>query len=187
MTNPIRVVSKTMMENCLCSPELKDWLLTFAGKCIDIGYTQGVDAVFTERLKDAKAEEFPFYEDENMNYEMFVDGQVAELQSGILEFGFLNYLEANYGLPVQENVNVFRYAYPNLEQEAIANPGGTPLEDVVGRVQDARPSETKDVQTIDQIAPKIPIEPSVRLEGQEEGVQKKVHPLDQDPGNVGEV
>lgn len=82
------VGARTMVENCLCSQELKDWLLTFAAKCIDIGYTEGVAAVFQAKRKDEKAEEFSFYEEENMDGETFVDGKIVALQSSILDFSF---------------------------------------------------------------------------------------------------
>lgn len=43
------IVAKTMVRNALCSPELKEWLLTFAAKCTNIRYTKRVAAVFTAR------------------------------------------------------------------------------------------------------------------------------------------
>lgn len=84
-----------MVKNYLCSSGLKDWLLCFAATCTNIGYTEGVIAVFQVKLKNKKAAEFPFFEDENMNCAKFVDRQITLLQSGIVDFEFLNYLEAN--------------------------------------------------------------------------------------------
>lgn len=108
--------AKIMVENCLCSNELKDQLLTYAAKLIDVGYAEGVDILFKAKLKEENAEEFPFYEEGNIDGDIYVHEQVAALQSSILDFNFLNYLEANLGLPVQEIVNVFRYAYSNQDK-----------------------------------------------------------------------
>lgn len=53
------VRAKTMMRNALCSPELKEWLLTLTTKYTDIGYTEGVTAVFASNQQRKKAAEFP--------------------------------------------------------------------------------------------------------------------------------
>lgn len=50
--------------------------------CTDIGYTERVAIVFQAKLKKEKAEEFPFYEEGNMNGAKFVDGQIALFESG---------------------------------------------------------------------------------------------------------
>lgn len=48
------VEAKIMVRNSLCSPELKNWLLAFTTKCTDIGYTEGVTAVFTANQQKEK-------------------------------------------------------------------------------------------------------------------------------------
>lgn len=46
----------------------------------------------------------------------FIDEQIAELQNRIINFEFLNFIEANPGLSVQELVNIFEQVYPGVEQ-----------------------------------------------------------------------
>lgn len=51
----------------------------------------------------------------------YIDAQIALLQPGIVDFGFLNYLEANLRLSVQELVNVFKNVYSDQEEKEEAN------------------------------------------------------------------
>lgn len=132
-----------MMDNCLQRPKLRNWLLTFVGKLLDIGYSESVGAVFAIKLKEGKPKCFPDYEVGNIDAEEYVDEQVAALQSGLMEFNFLTYLVANFRLPVHEIVNVFRYAYSNLSQVVVLEQRGASTEAVVRRVQDAGSSKDK--------------------------------------------
>lgn len=59
---------------------------------IDIGYIDGVSAVFKAKLARQKAEDFPYYADGNMDEKIFVARQIALLQAGIVKFEFLNYI-----------------------------------------------------------------------------------------------
>lgn len=76
----------------------------------------------------------------------FVDEKIALLQFGIVDFEFLNYLEANPGLLVQELVNVFRHVYPEPEEEEGANVGEVPLVEAEN-MQSVGPSEVGEVET----------------------------------------
>lgn len=58
-----------MVDNYLRSPELRNWLLTFAGKLLDIRYSEGVGAVFEAKLKEEKPESFPDFEEGNIDAE----------------------------------------------------------------------------------------------------------------------
>lgn len=73
------VGTKTMVRNWLCVPELKSWLMRFDAVCTDIGYTDRVLAVYKAKFAGQKAEEFPYYEDGNMDEKTFVKRQIALL------------------------------------------------------------------------------------------------------------
>lgn len=103
-------------KNALSSPELKDWLLNFTVTYMDIGYTEGEIAVFDAKLPQEKTQDFPFYEEGNMDRETFIDRQIVLLQGDIVEFEFSNYLESNPILSVLKLIKVFRQVYPNVEQ-----------------------------------------------------------------------
>lgn len=46
----------------------------------------------------------------------FINGRIAELQNRVIDFEFLNYIEFNPGLLIQEHVHVFEQVYPEVEQ-----------------------------------------------------------------------
>lgn len=109
------VGAKIMVRKTLCFPELKEWLLAFATKCIDIGYTEGVTAVFTANQQKEKAAKFPFYGEGDTDRLMFIDGQIVELQNGVIDFEFLRFIEANPSLSSQDLATVFEQVYPEVE------------------------------------------------------------------------
>lgn len=119
-----------------------------------------------------------------MDGEKFLDGQITLLQTGIVDFEFLNYLEANPKLALEKLVNVFRYAYPKPEQEEGTSVEDTSMMGTIGRVQDAGPSEVKEAETTEQIALEIPAEISAKEEGQGRKAQEEVEPLNEDPRNT---
>lgn len=43
-----------------------------------------------------------------MDEKTFVNRQIALLQDGIVNFEFLNYLEANHGMTIQELVDILK-------------------------------------------------------------------------------
>lgn len=109
------------------------------------------------------------------------------MQSWIVDFEFLNYLEANPGLLVQELINVFRYVYPDQEEEEEEENIGEVLSIKAENMQNARPSEVGEVETTEQVAQEIPTE--VNAEEEEIGgkVQEEKEAANEDPGNAGEV
>lgn len=126
-----KVGVKTMVRNALRAPELKSWLLRIVAVCIDIGYTEGVSTVYQAKLTGQKVKDFPYYENGNMDGKTFMNRQIASLQVGIMNFEFLNYLEANLGMSIQELVDVFKQVYPEVkEKEEEAQVGVTPSEGV---------------------------------------------------------
>lgn len=63
--------------------------------------------MYYAKLTGQKAKEFIYHKDGNMNGMTFVNKKIALLQAGIVKFEFLNYLEANPGMSIQELVNIF--------------------------------------------------------------------------------
>lgn len=122
-----------------------------------------------------------------MNCEKFVDGQIALLQSDIVDFEYLNYLEANQGFSLEELVNVFRYAYPESEQEEGTDVEDALLMETIERAQDVMSSENKEVETTKQVAPEVPMEVGAGQERQGREAREEVVPCDEDPGNAGKI
>lgn len=63
----------------LCSPELKEWLLSFTTKCTDIRYTEGVTTIFTANRQKEKESKFLFYGEGDTYGPKFIDRQIAQL------------------------------------------------------------------------------------------------------------
>lgn len=55
------------------------------------------------------------------------------------------------------------------------------------KAQNAGPIESEEIETTEQVAPEIPVDPGLRQEEQEERVQEEVQPLDQDLRNAEET
>lgn len=51
--------------------------------------------MFEANRQKEKAATFPFYEKGNINGPTFIDAQIALLQAGVIDFEFLNFIEAN--------------------------------------------------------------------------------------------
>lgn len=68
-----------MVRNALHAPELKSWLLRFAAVCTDSGYTEEVSMVYKAKLAGQKADDFPYYEDGNIDEKTFMKRQIALL------------------------------------------------------------------------------------------------------------
>lgn len=106
-----------MVKNVICALEMTSWLRRFAAVCTDIGYIDRVSAVFKAKLAGQKADDFPYCEDGNMNEKAFVKGQIALLQAGIINFEFLNYIEANPRMFCQELVYLFKQVSSKVGEE----------------------------------------------------------------------
>lgn len=147
--------AKMMVRNALCSPELKEWLLSFATKCTNIGYTGGVTALFIANRQKEKASKFLFYGEGDTDGPKFIDGQIGRLQSGVLDFEFLNFIEANIGLSSKELASVFEHLYPEVEQKTTEIAMEVPLE-VTEKVPAVGGSEVEEAGTSEQVIPEIP-------------------------------
>lgn len=157
--------------------------MRFATVCTDIGYIERVLAVYQAKLARQKTENFPYYEDGNMDEKTFVNRQIALLQAGIVNFEFLNYLEANPGMTIRELLHIFKQVYPEAEKEKEA------LEEVIAleRIEDAQNavvSEVEKVGTSGQVVPEVP-GAGRQVGGIEGEVQDGGDDLmEEDPGNA---
>lgn len=147
--------AKIMVRNTLCSPELKEWLLAFATKCTDIGYTERVTAVFAANHQEEKAAKFPFYNERDTDGPEYIDGQIAQLQNGEIDFEFLHFIETNPGLSSQALASVFEQAYLEIEQKTNEPTEGVPSE-ATENLQPMGASGVGEAGTSRQMTPDIP-------------------------------
>lgn len=148
--------AEIMVRNALCASEMTSWLKRFSVVCADIRYIGGVSAVFKAKLAGKKAEEFPYYEDGNMDEKAFVKRQIALLQAGIVNFEFLSYIEANSGISCQELVDVFKQVYPKVEGEEKEEESVEVVHSKeTEKMQDAIANEGTKAGTSVQVAPKV--------------------------------
>lgn len=76
-----------------------------------------VSEVYKAKLTGKKEEDCPYYENGNMDEKTFANRQIALLQAKIVNFEFLNYLETNPGMTIQELIDIFKKIYPEAEEK----------------------------------------------------------------------
>lgn len=130
--------------------------MTFVTKCTNIGYTEGVIAVFEANQQKKKAVEFLYFGERNTDGPTYIDEHIAQLQNGVIDFKVLNFIEANPRLLSQELVNVFEQVYPEVEQRIVDQVKDVPS----GATENMCPvgtSEASDVGTSRPGDPKVPV------------------------------
>lgn len=104
-----------VMRTCLRSPEVYDWLLSFASAMMNIGYSNGVKAVFAAHLKDKDPREFKDFAKGDVDTGEQLKRRVERFRCGQMLFDFLEYLAANTRLFFEELREMETAAYRRLD------------------------------------------------------------------------